>query len=131
MNCKYSYQGKLVENRHYLYCNITDKMCTYVRYCGNINDIINSDGYINCPIPKEKESNIGMTNETPNKVLCEKRGKLWIETNDEIGQVVALTNPYDTVPTFVKLEKDDNGEYCIYIPKKEIAKSEKTRNKTR
>lgn len=131
MNCKYSYQGELSNDRHYLYCNINNQMCTYIRYCGDVGDIISSDGYINCPILKKKESAIGMTNETPNKVLFEKRGKLWVETNDEIGQVVMVKNPYDIVPQYVKLEKDYNGEYAIYIPKKEMTKSEKTRNKTR
>ena len=55
MNCKYSYQGKSIGNRHYLYCNSDNQMCSFVRFCGTINDIISSEGYINCPILNEKE----------------------------------------------------------------------------
>ena len=68
-----------------------------------------------------------ITKETPNKVLFEKRGKLYIETNDEIGQVIALDNPFDEIPKAVKLIKRQNGEYSIYI-KKEIQQNEKKRN---
>ena len=112
MDCKYSYQGENTNGRHYLYCNVTNKLCTYVRYCGIIDDIINSDGYINCPTLKQKEITMGMTQDKPNRVLFEKRGMLAIETNDEIGQVVMVENTFKEVPQWVKLFKKDGKYYA-------------------
>ena len=112
MNCKYSYQGELIINRHYLYCNINNKQCPFVRYCGKVDDIINSEGYINCPTLKEKERTIGVSKDKPNKVLFEKRGMLAVETNDEIGQVVMVKNVFDYIPEAVKLYKR-NGEWFV------------------
>lgn len=111
MNCKYSYQGKLMGNRHYLYCNSNNQMCSFVRFCGTINDIISSEGYTNCPILNEKERMVGVSVDKPNKVLFEKRGMLAVELNDEIGQVVMVKNPYREVPKSVKLFKNKGGEY--------------------
>lgn len=112
MNCKYSYQGKSIGNRHYLYCNSNNQMCSFVRFCGTINDIISSEGYINCPILNEKERIIGVSVDKPNKVLFEKRGMLAVELNDEIGQVVMVKNTFKEIPQWVKLFKKDGKHYA-------------------
>lgn len=112
MNCKYSYQDDNFNGRHYLNCNVTNKLCTYVRYCGLVNDIINSEGYISCPILKQKEITMGMTQDKPNKVLFEKRGMLAVETNDEIGQVIMVENTFKEIPKWVKLFKKDGKYYA-------------------
>lgn len=113
MNCKYSYQGELVNDRHYLYCNINNKDCIFIRYCERINDIISSDGYKNCPILTEKERTIGMTKEKEHKVLFEKRGMLAVELNDKDGQVVMAEHSFEgEIPPYVALSKRDGKYYA-------------------
>lgn len=118
MDCKYSQREEPTNGRRYLYCEQSNQLCPMIRYCGKVGDIINIEDYQKkCSVYIEKERNVGVNKDTPNKVLFEKRGKLYIETNDEIGQVVALDNPFDTVPKAVKLLKRQNGDYYIYIKK--------------
>ncbi len=128
MDCRYSHREEPILDRTYIRCNQTTERCPMVRYCGKVGDIINIDNYEKkCRLYIEKENSMGITKETPNKVLFEKRGKLYIETNDEIGQVITLDNPFDEVPKAVKLLKRQNGEYYIFI-KKETLQNEKKRN---
>jgi hypothetical protein len=129
MNCKYSYYDgeKDSFNMQHLYCNISKQECHAIRRCMTVKQIVSTDGHKNCKLYIEMESNVGVNKDTPNKVLFEKRGKLYIETNDSIGQVIALDNPFDTIPQAVKLIKKQNGEYSIYI-KKETSQNEKKRN---
>ena len=128
MDCKYSHREEPILDRTYIRCNQTTERCPMVRYCGKVGDIINIDNYERkCRLYIEKENSMGITKETPNKVLFEKRGKLYIETNDEIGQVITLDNPFDEIPKAVKLLKRQNGEYYIFI-KKETSQNEKKRN---
>ena len=118
MYCKYSEKENINElvDRHYLSCTLTNQRCAFVRYCGKVGDIINTDNCEkNCKTFLEKEANVGKTNITPNKVLFEKRGKLWVE--ESADQVVVVENPYDYVPKFVKLLKRQNGEYYIKVKK--------------
>ena len=135
MDCKYSRRETVGQTRNYIYCDIANERCIMTRYCGIVNDIINIDGYMNkCKRYIDKEESMVVNKETPNKVLFEKRGKLYIETNDEIGQVVALDNPFDNVPKAVCLVLADNNYYIKgYEPKKvykkvEVEKDEKKRN---
>ena len=94
MNCKYSYTIKADSyGRHYLYCNIDNSICPYIRYCTTIKDIKNTDRY-RCD-KKEKEMK--------NNVRFEKGGYLYIDLNDELGQVIKLKNPYESIPTNVEL----------------------------
>ena len=118
MDCKYSEKEEVSSNgRHYLVCNITKQRCSAVRYCAKVGDIINTDNYDkNCVVYKEKVSNIGKTDQLTNKVILERRGKLWVET-DDVETVVIVENPYDYVPSFVKLIKKQNGEYFIKVKK--------------
>lgn len=115
MNCKYSSQSNVdVLNRHYLLCSLLNNdKCPMIRYCPDVKDYISVDNYKLCKSYTEAESNIGRSQLTPNKVVFEKGGKLFIEVNDEIGQVVALENIYDNVPKFVKLYKGNDGEYHL------------------
>lgn len=97
-------------------CSLTNQRCSVVRYCGKVGDIINTDNYDkNCKTYLDKESTIGKSSATPNKVLFEKRGKLWIEESED--QVLIFDNPFDYVPKFVKLLKKPNGEYYIKVKK--------------
>ena len=135
MDCKYSHRETIGQTRNYIHCDITNERCIMTRYCSVVNDIINIDGYMTkCNKYINKEESMTINKETPNKVLFEKRGKLYIETNDEIGQVVALDNPFDTVPKAVCLVLTDNNYYIKgYEPKKvykkvEVEKDEKKRN---
>lgn len=113
MNCKYSHQGDEIHGRHYLYCNINKEVCPFVRYCPTVRDIINLDNIDkSCKIYIEQEENIGYSTKTPDKVLMSNGSKLWVK-NKAIDQVFIVENPYDYVPTFVKLLQDENGEYYI------------------
>lgn len=129
MDCKYSYYDgdKDSFNMQHLYCNISKQECHAIRRCMTVNRIVNTDGYKNCRLYLEMENNVGVTKDTPNKVLFERRGKLYIEANDSLGQVIALDNPFEEVPQAVKLLKKQNGEYYIFS-KKENIKNEKKRN---
>ena len=109
MSCKYSYR----KNKHdYLTCAILQELCPLVRYCGIKGEYINTDNYdTNCRYYIQKERTVGMTQDKPNKVLFEKRGFLYVELNDELGQVITVKNTFDEVPKYVKLYKKD-GVYC-------------------
>jgi len=113
MNCKYSYQGELNFDRHYLYCKISKTICSFVQYCPIVGDIISSDGSPKCPTYLKAESNIGYSPLTPNKVVFERNGNLYVELNDEYGQVVSTPNPFDYTPKFVKLLKNNDNEYYV------------------
>ena len=128
MDCKYSYRETIGESRNYIRCQLINERCPLTRYCGIVRDIIHTDNYAKkCNRYINKEDSMTLNKETPNKVLFEKRDKLYIEVNDEIGQVVAIQNPFDYLPKAVKLIKKQNGEYSIFI-KKETQPNEKKRN---
>lgn len=125
MNCKYSIRdSKFINGRQYLLCNLSsskDEICPLTYYCPNVNRIINTKGYDkNCTLYKRAEENIGRTDMENNRVLFEKRGKLYVELNDELGQVIMVDNIYGSdFPKFVKLLKRKNGEYYIKKPNEE------------
>ena len=114
MNCKYSYQGEQeADGRHYLICKNSNERCHAVRYCPDVRDIINTDGYKNgCNIYINNESNIGYSIDTPNKVVIAKGDKLWVK-HEQLDQVFIVQNPLNYVPKFVKLEKNTDGDYYI------------------
>ena len=122
MNCKYS---KINENdsanRHYLYCKIhNNEMCPLIRYCSKIKDFINIDAYDKkCKYFIKGET---MKREFENKVLFEKKHKLYIEINDTI---ITVENPFEYIPEFVKLVKV-KSEYYVdgFQPKYKKATSE-------
>ena len=81
----------------------------------------NTDNYKNCTayVKQEKEIEKGR-NGMNNKVIFEKKGSLYIELNDEIGQVVAIKNQYDKIPDYVDVVFVDNTPYIKgFEPKKE------------
>ena len=120
MNCKYSTKEEADSvGRHFLICKIEQGRCPLVRYCPTMDDIRNTDNYTDCTVMKKYEIEKGR-NDMNNKVIFEKKGSLYIELNDEIGQVVAIKNPYDKIPDYVDLVFVDNTPYIKgFEPKKE------------
>lgn len=115
MDCKYSYQGDELNGRAYLNCNITKEICPRVRFCSTKGKIVNVDNAeINCNLAIKKKELIGYSELTPDKVVIEKNGTLWVN-HHELDQVFTIKNPYDYIPTYVKLIKKENelGEYSI------------------
>jgi len=114
MNCKYSTQDIPDNiNRHYLLCSLSNNdKCPMIRYCPDVKDYINVDNYKLCKFYIEHESNIGWSISTPNKVIIAKDNQLWVK-DDELDQVFIVQNPYDYIPKFVKLLKNEHGDYYI------------------
>ena len=113
MDCKYSFREKTDNlGRNYIVCKLSQQRCTFVRMCPTVENIIHTDLYTRCPLSIKEDSEIGRSIETPDKVVIEKNNKLWVK-HHELDQVFIVDNPYDYVPTFVKLELNENGNYYI------------------
>lgn len=127
MNCKNSkITGKDRFNRDVIVCKITNNICPLVRFCPTKKNIISIENHTNCKYYKEK---VGI-NIVGNKVLFEKKGFLFVELNDKIGQVVQVKNPFNTLPLSVILVKYKEVYYVKgYEPKeKEYSSIRKKEN---
>lgn len=100
--CPYS---EYREDNRILYCTKINDVCAYSYFCNKIGKCKNTDRYIICPELNKREVSIGM-----NLVRFERKGFLYIEVGD---QVIVMPNPYDYVPTEVKIYKDRDGNYKI------------------
>lgn len=102
--CPNAYIGK-VDNRDRVLCRKqNDKICPFVRWCNNAN----------CwkPLQSQKICRLRTEYKIPDgafEVRFEKKGELYIETNDS---VVVLKNPFEFIPKYVTLVKKDN-DYII------------------
>jgi len=111
MNCEYSSPLEPDEfNRHFLFCKIEKNKCPLIRFCSTIRDIKNIDGYEGCTVKNDYIDKKDYSSSTPNKVLFEKNGMLYVENGDFTESV---KNPYLIVPKYVKLLKSKNGEYYV------------------
>lgn len=87
-------------------CNITNQSCPYTYFCNRTYTIQPSKNIPdNCKIKQNRECPIGYY-----KVCFERRGKLYVQVNE---YVELIDNPYDFVPSFVKLTKLKNGNCKI------------------
>ena len=112
-DCKYSKRLEKDAVGHKIFCNLADYYCGHCYFCSIINDYKMKDGYTDCPYYKNKEKEMQKSSKTPNKVRFEKRGKLYVELNDELEQVVVVDNPFEDVPNYVKILKRPDGEYYV------------------
>ncbi|MEG1353706.1 MAG: hypothetical protein RR255_00290 [Bacilli bacterium] len=121
-NCKFSYTKKeVITKREYLYCSKNDKICPYVRFCNDLNKIVNVNNYKIC-----KDFNIMDIPLGKNKVRFIKNEKLIVELYDKTGNVlscVEVDNPFNKFIKYVELI-ELNGIYYVkgYEPKVSIKK---------
>ena len=99
--CPDSYIGE-VENRDRVLCKKQNgKICPFVRWCNNAN----------CwkPLQSQEICSLRTEYKIPDgsfKVRFEKKGELYIETNES---VVVLKNPFNFVPKYVALIQENDG----------------------
>lgn len=87
-------------------CTIIQAPCPYVYFCNKVNDWRpNKAMPKNCKIKLQQETPKGYY-----RVRQERKGYLYVEVGDI---TIKALNPFDYVPTFVKVTKLKNGEYRI------------------
>ena len=111
MICKYGKNQEGENGREYIYCDITEEICSISRFCTKINKVINNDNYKTTCLEYKLKENKNF--QFKNKVLFEKKGYLYISTNNKNNEVVCLKNPYEYIPSAVNLAKRKQGDYYI------------------
>lgn len=100
--CPYSYYSDIN-----LLCEKTEDFCGYVYYCHKVDKRINTNNWQICKEYNKKEITEGM-----NEILfVDKNGKLVVQIDKDTA--LSFDNPYDYVPTEVKIIKDTKGELKI------------------
>lgn len=87
-------------------CNITKEVCPYLYFCNKIKKYKPSVSMSQeCKVKEKKETPKGFY-----KVCFEKKKFLYINVND---QIQIIENPYDFIPSYVKMSKLKNGAWKI------------------
>lgn len=82
-------------------CTILNNNCPYMFFCNNKKEWVPLRNMpINCKIKKRAEIPAGYY-----KVCFEKHGNLYIDIN---GHIQIIKNPFDIVPQYVKVIKNNN-----------------------
>lgn len=110
--CKYMFY-KEVGSRQPIFCNQTNEMCTYQRFCSVQNRIILSEGWKQCRMMNKKIIPNGTK-----EVLFEKNGFLYIKLDDK---TIKVKNRFDKVPEYVYIKEgiEANDYDLSLIPFKE------------
>lgn len=87
-------------------CNITKDICPYLYFCNKEKRYkVNSSMPSNCKIKQNAEIPNGYY-----KVCFQRKGNLYISVDKKIE---IIKNPYDFMPTFVKMTKLKSGAWKI------------------
>ena len=81
-------------------CNLTNSICPWAYWCGNISGYKERESYKKyCKFFKQEDEKV------PSgycKIEFERHGFLYIKFND---QVIKVKNPFEDIPKFVKVKK--------------------------
>lgn len=89
-------------------CKITGEICPYMYFCEK-RQIWKASRYMpnDCTVKINNKVPKGYT-----AVIQERNGYLYVCVN---GQTIKLKNPFDTVPLYVKVYKQKNGQYRLKL----------------
>lgn len=111
MNCPYAYEDKKDNyTRPIIYCKKINDVCGHIRWCNNNQSIILSEDAEFCTIRKSIDIPANAS-KVRKKISNEKFLYVDIDVNND-GNLYTykLLNPFNKIPDFVYVEKNNNDE---------------------